>query len=40
MDPSFEIGTHHQIAGPHLLNYAADAGLREINSHVDDARGQ
>lgn len=32
----FEVGTHHHIAGPYLLNYAADAAWRETNSRVDD----
>jgi hypothetical protein len=31
-----EVGTHHHIAGPYLLNYAADAAWRETNSRVDD----
>ena len=32
----FEVGTHHHIASPYLLNYAADAAWRETNSRVDD----
>lgn len=28
----FEVGTHHHIAGPYLLNYAADAAWRETTA--------
>ena len=34
----FEVGTHHHIAGPCLLSYAADAARRETNRRVDDRR--
>jgi len=34
----FEVGTHHHIAGPYLLSYAADAAWRETNRRGDDRR--
>lgn len=30
----FEIGTHHNISGPYLLRYAADAAWRETNNEM------